>query len=91
MRDLPVQELKIDRSFVSMMRTDPRSRMIIASTFQMAAALGLRTVAEGVEDAQTAADLITLGADVLQGFHLGRPMPPEQIAPWARRHAFALI
>ena len=91
LRDLPVQELKIDRSFVSMMLTDPRSRMIIASTFQMAAALGLRTVAEGVEDAQTAAALVDLGADVLQGYHLGRPMPPDQIEPWIREHAYALI
>jgi diguanylate cyclase (GGDEF)-like protein len=91
LRDLPVQELKIDRSFVSMMLTDPRSRMIIASTFQMAAALGLRTVAEGVEDAQTAAALIDLGADVLQGYHLGRPMPPDRIEPWIRENAYALI
>jgi EAL domain-containing protein (putative c-di-GMP-specific phosphodiesterase class I) len=90
LRDLPVQELKIDRSFVSMMRTDPRSRMIIASTFQMAGALGLRTVAEGVEDAETAAALIDLGADVLQGFHLGRPMPPGEVEAWTRAHAFAL-
>ncbi len=91
LRDLPVQELKIDRSFVSLMLTDPRSRMIIASTFQMAAALGLRTVAEGVEDAQTAAALINLGADVLQGYHLGRPMPPDEIEPWLREHAYAVI
>lgn len=91
LRDLPVQELKIDRSFVAMMLTDPRSRMIIASTFQMAAALGLRTVAEGVEDAQTAAALIELGADVLQGYHLGRPMPPDELVAWIRKHAYALI
>ena len=91
LRDLPVQELKIDRSFVAMMLTDPRSRMIIASTFQMASALGLRTVAEGVEDAQTAAGLVDLGADVLQGYHLGRPMPPEQIETWIREHQYALL
>ena len=91
LRDLPVQELKMDRSFVSLMRTDPRSRMIVASTFQMASALGLRTVAEGVEDAQTAADLVCLGADVLQGFHLGRPMPPGEVVAWTRKHGYALI
>ena len=91
LRDLPVQELKIDRSFVSMMITDPRSRMIVASTFQMATALGLRTVAEGVEDAETAAELVALGADVLQGFHLARPMPPDQIEAWIKKHEFALI
>ena len=91
LRDLPVQELKIDRSFVAMMRTDPRSRMIIASTFQMANALGLRTVAEGVEDAETAADLVNVGADILQGFHLGRPMPPDEVVAWIRAHTYAAI
>ena len=54
LRDLPIQELKIDRSFVSAMCRDQRSRMIVSSTLQMAHALGLRTVAEGVEDAATA-------------------------------------
>ena len=51
LRDLPVQELKMDRSFIATMRSDTRSRMIVASTFQMAHALGMRTVAEGVENA----------------------------------------
>jgi EAL domain-containing protein (putative c-di-GMP-specific phosphodiesterase class I) len=84
LRDLPVQELKMDRSFVATMRSDPRSRMIVASTFQMAAALGLRTVAEGVEDAATAADLVAMGVDVLQGYHLAQPMPPDQVEAWMR-------
>lgn len=79
LRDLPVQELKIDRSFVAAMGTDPRSRTIVASTLQMASALGLRTVAEGVEDASTTADLVAMGADVLQGFYLSRPLPPEEV------------
>ena len=79
LHDLPVQELKIDRSFVGGICADPRSRMIVASTFQMAAALGLRTVAEGVENAATAADLIAMGVDVLQGYHISRPLPPDQV------------
>jgi diguanylate cyclase (GGDEF)-like protein len=85
LRDLPIQELKIDRSFVAAMHSDERSRMIVASTFQMAHALGLRTVAEGVEDAATCADLVALGVDVLQGYHLARPVPPEQVVPFARQ------
>jgi diguanylate cyclase (GGDEF)-like protein len=84
LRDLPVHELKIDRSFVASMQSDPRSHMIVASTLQMARALGLRTVAEGVEDAPTAADLVALGVDVLQGYHLSRPMPAEEIEGWVR-------
>ncbi|HKC29671.1 MAG TPA: bifunctional diguanylate cyclase/phosphodiesterase, partial [Jatrophihabitans sp.] len=69
LRDLPVDELKLDRSFVSQIATDHRSRMIVASTLQMARALGMRTVAEGVEDAAAAADLIAMGVDRLQGYH----------------------
>ncbi len=83
LRDLPIQELKIDRSFVAAMCSDERSRMIVASTLQMAHALGLRTVAEGVEDAATCAELVALGVDVLQGYHLARPVPPEQVVPFA--------
>jgi diguanylate cyclase (GGDEF)-like protein len=82
LRDLPVQELKVDRSFIAAMTTDNRSRMIVASTFQMAKALGLRTVAEGVENAATAADLIALGVDVLQGYHVARPMPADEVEAW---------
>ena len=85
LRDLPVQELKMDRSFIAMMRADQRSRMIVASTFQMAHALGLRTVAEGVEDAATAADLIAMGVDVLQGYHVARPMPAAEVELWVRQ------
>ncbi|UQX88348.1 EAL domain-containing protein [Jatrophihabitans telluris] len=85
LRDLPVQELKMDRSFISAIRTDERSRMIVASTFSMAQALGVRMVAEGVEDAATAADLVAMGVDVLQGYHVARPMPAADIEGWIRR------
>jgi diguanylate cyclase (GGDEF)-like protein len=84
LRDLPVQELKMDRSFIAAMNTDTRSRMIVASTFQMAQALGLRTVAEGVENAATAADLIAMGVDVLQGYHVAKPMPAAEVENWIR-------
>jgi diguanylate cyclase (GGDEF)-like protein len=79
LRDLPIQELKMDRSFVSAVCADERSRMIVASTFQMAMALGLRTVAEGVEDAATTAALVAIGVDVLQGYHFSRPIPSEDV------------
>jgi diguanylate cyclase len=82
LRDLPVQELKIDRSFVAAVLTDPRSRMIVASTNQLAHGLGLRTVAEGVEDTATLAELVALGLDVVQGYHVAKPMPANQIEPW---------
>ena len=84
LRDLPVQELKIDRSFVNNIGADLRSRMIVASTIQMAHALDMRIVAEGVEDAETAAQLVDLGADVLQGYHFARPIPAAQVEQWVR-------
>jgi diguanylate cyclase len=74
----------MDRSFIAAMNTDTRSRMIVASTFQMAQALGLRTVAEGVENAATAADLIAMGVDVLQGYHVAKPMPAAEVECWIR-------
>ena len=84
LRDLPVQELKIDRSFIATMGAEPRGRMIVLSTLQMAQGLGLRTVAEGVEDAPTAIDLIAMGVDVLQGYHMARPMPLTDVESWIR-------
>ncbi|HWS56938.1 MAG TPA: bifunctional diguanylate cyclase/phosphodiesterase [Actinotalea sp.] len=84
LRDLPVQELKMDRSFVGPVAKDERSRMIVQTTSQMARSLGLRFVAEGVEDAQAVAELLPLGVDVLQGYHIARPMPPDAVGPWVR-------
>ena len=75
LRDLPVEELKIDRSFIATTLTDQRSRTIVESTLQMAHGLGLRIVAEGVEDSPTASELVAMGVDVLQGYHIARPMP----------------
>jgi EAL domain-containing protein (putative c-di-GMP-specific phosphodiesterase class I) len=89
-RDLPVQELKMDRSFVSTICRDRRSRMIVASTNQMAHALGMRLVAEGVEDAATAAELVAIGVDAMQGYHLARPMPAAEVEPWVRRWSAGL-
>jgi diguanylate cyclase len=85
LRDFAVDELKLDRSFVSAIGVDERSRMIVASTIQMATALGLRTVAEGVEDASTAADLIAMGVTSLQGFRISRAMPARDVAAWIAR------
>jgi EAL domain-containing protein (putative c-di-GMP-specific phosphodiesterase class I) len=84
LRDLPVQELKLDRSFVSTMLTDRRSRVIVDATRQMGHALGLRIVAEGVEDAATADALLAMHVDVIQGFHVARPMPAGEVSRWIR-------
>jgi EAL domain-containing protein (putative c-di-GMP-specific phosphodiesterase class I) len=90
LRDLPVQELKMDRSFTATLDSDHRSRVIVESTLQMAHAMGLRLVAEGVEDASTAASLVAMGVDVLQGYHIARPMPAEDVVTWVWQWQSAL-
>jgi diguanylate cyclase (GGDEF)-like protein len=75
LKRLPVDEIKIDRSFVSALTVDARDRLIVASTVSLGRALGLDVVAEGVEDEQTLAVLQELGCDLAQGFLFGRPEP----------------
>jgi diguanylate cyclase (GGDEF)-like protein len=84
LRNLPVQELKIDRALIGNVAIDDRSRMIVASTIQLAHALGMRIVAEGVENAADLASLVAMGIDSVQGYHLGRPMPSGQVDRWVR-------
>ena len=82
LRNLPVQELKLDRTLVADVSTNERSRMIVASTIQLAHALDMRTVAEGVENAVDMETLIELGIDSLQGYHLSRPLPIADVEAW---------
>lgn len=83
LRDLPVHSLKLDRSFLRGLDSDD-ARTIVESTLHMAHALRLELVAEGVEDAATAATLVAMGVDVLQGFHFARPMPADELGPWVQ-------
>lgn len=80
----PFNILKIDRSFVSDMHKDASSLEIVRSTIQLAHALGMKVVAEGVEDEQTLASLHTLGCNYAQGYFIGRPMMASQIAIWQK-------
>jgi EAL domain-containing protein (putative c-di-GMP-specific phosphodiesterase class I) len=73
LKRLDVDELKIDRTFVTDMVRRPEDLIIVRSTVSMARELGLRVVAEGVEDAETSAALATMGCDTAQGWHHGRP------------------
>ena len=79
---LPLDELKIDRSFVSPMLTDSSDLIIVRSTINLAHDLGLTIVAEGVEDEPTLNWLKRLGCDRVQGYHLGRPMPAIEFETW---------
>ncbi len=79
LRDLPVRELKIDRSFVMNMEADESDAVIVRSTIDLGRNLGLQVVAEGVEDESTWRVVTELGCDMAQGFFRSRPMPPDQI------------
>jgi EAL domain-containing protein (putative c-di-GMP-specific phosphodiesterase class I) len=87
LRHLPVNVLKIDRSFVTDLATDAGDRAIVRSTIDLAHNLGLRVVAEGVEDEEALVGLTRLGCDHAQGFHLCRPMPPDLLIIELRRFA----
>ena len=79
---LPVDTLKIDRSFVRDVTRDPARRAIIRAIIEMARALNLQTVAEGVEDVDTWALLATLGAGSAQGYLIARPMNIAALREW---------
>jgi diguanylate cyclase (GGDEF)-like protein len=79
LKNLPVDELKIDKSFVTSMCEDSNDAAIVRSTIDLARHLGKRTVAEGVEDRAVWDQLAKLGCEVAQGFWLGRPTPADDL------------
>ena len=82
LRALPVDELKLDRSFVSHLTSDERGAAIVRSTLQLSRDLGMSMVVEGVEDAATLESLRDWGCDVAQGYHIARPMPADAFFAW---------
>jgi diguanylate cyclase (GGDEF)-like protein len=82
LRRLPIDELKIDRSFVSPMLSDESDLIIVRSTINLGHDLGLKVVAEGVEDEATLHRLGGLGCDLAQGYHFSKPLPPEAFNKW---------
>ncbi len=85
LRKMPIDELKIDRSFVSPMLQDESDLIIVRSTINLGHDLGLRVIAEGVEDGATLDELAALGCDLAQGYHVSRPMPAEAFNAWLAR------
>ncbi|MEI4270362.1 bifunctional diguanylate cyclase/phosphodiesterase [Klenkia sp. LSe6-5] len=84
LRDLPATELKLDRSFTQGLLTDPRAAAIVASTVGLAHDLGLRVVAEGVEDLATFHELAAVRCDESQGFLHGAAVPAAELErSWA--------
>jgi diguanylate cyclase (GGDEF)-like protein len=80
LKRLPVDEVKLDRSFVLNMTGDANDAAIVRSTIELAHNLGLQLVAEGVEDQETLELLAALGCDLAQGYHLARPIPADELA-----------
>jgi len=75
LRELPLSELKIDRSFVQYAHERESDAKLVCSTIDLAHALGLKVVAEGIEDAENLAFLRSVSCDYAQGYFIDRPMP----------------
>lgn len=84
LRKLPVQELKIDKSFVLNLDTEPQDQLIVKSTIDMAHGLGLKVVAEGIENLAAWQLLQQWRCDLAQGFYLCRPVPANQLVETAQ-------
>jgi diguanylate cyclase (GGDEF)-like protein len=89
LRRLPLDELKIEKSFTMGMSTDASDALIVRSTIELAHKLGLIVVAGGVEDEATLNQLRELGCDAVQGFLVSRPLPPDDVAAWVRESSWA--
>ncbi|MFJ6311325.1 putative bifunctional diguanylate cyclase/phosphodiesterase [Pseudarthrobacter oxydans] len=85
LRELPLTGLKLDKSFIDTIDTDPTSAALVASVMASARALGLRTTAEGVERETQLAVLRGLGCDTAQGYLIARPLPPAELDMLSRR------
>jgi EAL domain-containing protein (putative c-di-GMP-specific phosphodiesterase class I) len=88
---LPIQGLKIDRSFVAAMNTDKASSAIVRGTIDLAKRLELQVVVEGVEDRRALDAVRTFGADAAQGYAIARPMPLSEIPAWIESYEHSIM
>ena len=92
LKNLPADELKIDQSFVKPIVAGENDRQIVGSIIQLAHAVGLEVVAEGIENADVLEALLTMNCDIGQGFHIARPMPAGQFeTDWIAKFADTTI
>ena len=82
LKKLPISEIKIDKSFVMEMLEDENDAVIVHATIELAHNLGLKVVAEGVESKELMEKLKGLGCDVLQGFHISKPLEAKDFTAW---------
>jgi EAL domain-containing protein (putative c-di-GMP-specific phosphodiesterase class I)/GGDEF domain-containing protein len=83
-QQIPAQELKIDRQFITQITTTNRDPLLVRSTIELGHALDFEVVAEGVEDSETLALLTQMGCDLLQGYHIGAPMPIDHLVAYLK-------
>jgi EAL domain-containing protein (putative c-di-GMP-specific phosphodiesterase class I) len=84
---LPINELKIDRSFITGMTADTHDRAIVRSIINLSHDLGLDVVAEGVETREVLDELRELGCDLIQGYYFSRPLVADEVAAWFENEA----
>jgi EAL domain-containing protein (putative c-di-GMP-specific phosphodiesterase class I) len=82
LRDLPISELKIDKSFVVGLRKRPRDEAIVRSTIRLAHELEVKVIAEGVEDHKTVSELVALDCDMAQGYYFSLPLSLPDLVAW---------
>lgn len=82
LKRLPVDEIKIDKTFVLNMDKDQDDAMIVRSTIDLAHNMGFKVVAEGVDHAETLAMLATWGCDIAQGYYICRPLAVPELERW---------
>jgi EAL domain-containing protein (putative c-di-GMP-specific phosphodiesterase class I) len=82
LKSLPIQALKIDKSFIDDLLVDSQDKVIVESTITMAHNLGLKTVAEGVESEAAVQELVRLGIDSLQGYYYSKPLEASAMTQW---------
>ena len=88
LKRLPIDTLKIDKSFVHDMPGDADDTAIVIAIIAMARSLGMRVVAEGVETQEQRQFLHAQGCDAMQGYYFSKPLPPEEITHILKTHAF---
>ena len=89
LKRLPFSEIKVDSSFIGRMLESPDDEVVVRSILDLAAALGIRSVAEGVESAEVATALLAMGCVAAQGFHFARPMNAASATAWLAEHSLA--
>ncbi len=85
LKNIPIQEIKIDRAFIDNMRHERKDRLIVETVAELAKGFGLRVIAEGIEDVETYHLAMDAGCDVVQGYFISQPQPADELVEWMRR------